>query len=179
MTCIVLSCMHLCSTCLILYVRMLSRLTKLYHMVQDSAILAYVILSTQLRPLYLFPTVRSFALCEPTQQWCSVTFSDKTAEKHQCTENDSGLLPWRSNKQLRLQIEETWLLLQRTEWYKHPCTVHLKNVQHSSMNARRYILQTAHKVACMHELCFCNALYIMYISYMYSKAFANYTYSKI
>ena len=55
------------------------------------------------------------------QEWCSVTFSDKTAERYQCTEDrqwPASKLSKRSNKQLRLQIQEKWPLLRQTGWHK-------------------------------------------------------------
>ena len=51
--------------------------------------------------------------------------------------------------------------------YSSYFTVHFKNVQHSSKNARGYILQSAHMVA---WALFCNSPYVMYTSYMYSEA---------
>ena len=85
------------------------------------------------------------------QEWCSVTFSDETAERYQCTEERQGpasKLSKRSNKQLRLQIQEKWLLLQQTGRHKFLLlTVHLNNVHHSSNIARGYILQSAHTAA--------------------------------
>ena len=94
---------------------------------------------------------RRFVLHESTQEWCSVTFSGKTAKRHQPTVKQQwpvSTLSRRSNKQLRLQTQEKRPLLQQTGWHNLLLfTVPLKNVQHSSKNAKGNILQSAHTVA--------------------------------
>ena len=63
----------------------------------------------------------SFVLHKSTQEWCSVTFSEKTAERCQCTEErqwPASALLKKGDKQLRLHIQEKWPPCQQTGRHK-------------------------------------------------------------
>ena len=123
--------------------------------------------STQLCTIYV-KTKKLYSKWKCTQEWCSIMFSDKTADRRQRTEERQwpvSALSKRSNSSSDFRFKRNghffnWQDGTNSSYF----TVYLKNVQHSSKNARGYILQNAHTVA---WALFCNALYITYASYMY------------
>ena len=167
------------------------------HARRDSTILVYAIRSTWPRPIQPLPRVmggprtvkprlqcqlqstqlctvlglRSFVLHKSTQEWCSVVFSDKTAERCQRTEE----WQWPVSTLSRRTTSSSDFWFKRNGHFFNGqdtrnssyFTFHLKNVQHSSKKARGCILQSSHTVA---WALFCNALCIMYASSMYSEA---------
>ena len=112
---------------------------------------------------------RSFVLHESTQEWCSVTLSGKTAKRHQLTEEQQwpvSTLSRRSSKQLRLLIQEKRPLLKAAQ--TPPISLFSWRMCNILARMPKKIFYKVH--VRLLELCFCNALYIMFTSYMHSEA---------